>query len=126
MEPLHPIPALLAMLLSLIITQGAPAAESRGLQIPPAATDSDRVKSCAELEQEMVSLSPLSYSDRPTFYEDPQRGALLTVGTSIPIAYLLLAYPEFLDYQSKKRIASVNQRMGLLRQLKAERRCFES
>ena len=42
-------------------------------RLPP--IPSEETKSCAELDQEIVSVLPLTYPSRPGIYEDPINGA---------------------------------------------------
>lgn len=86
----------------------------------------DVAKSCPELDQEIVSLLPLTYSERPGFYQDPLNGAALWVGSlHTPAAYALLGYTASMDYLDWRRRFPVQQRIELLQRLKARRHCFE-
>lgn len=121
----------LLQLLSVFPLLGAiPALQATELYRTPLsqkASQEDQAKSCIELEHEIAYLTPLTYSYKPGFYQDPYQGASVAVGTAIfwP-AYGLLGYSGYLDYKENERIISAEERINLLRQLKAEKRCFEN
>ncbi len=92
----------------------------------PNPTAYDREKSCRMLEQELRSLQPKTYSYKPGFYEDPYQGAAIWVGSTMfwP-AYGVLAWSAVTEYEENGRKISAEDRIEELRQLKAEKRCFE-
>jgi hypothetical protein len=94
--------------------------------VAPQLSERDREKSCRELEYELASLEPMTYSYQPDFYDDPVQGAAFWVGTMkfFP-AYALLGYTSYYGYQENERIFKAQDRIEVLRRLKAERRCFE-
>ncbi len=90
----------------------------------------DLAKSCRELEQEMRVLVPQTYSYKPGFYDDPVHGTALWLGITSTVApivsYGIFGYSGYVEHQENKRIHTAQDRIGQLRQLKAEKRCFES
>jgi hypothetical protein len=92
----------------------------------PRPTAYDREKSCRQLELELRSLHPQTYSYKPGFYEDPYQGAAIWVGTTMfwP-AYGVLAWSAHSEYEEKGRRITAENRIAELRQLKADLRCFE-
>lgn len=102
----------------------------------------DKLKTCVAIDDEIVTLLPLTYRTVPDFYDDPKVGAIIwltTTGitlfdffpddlplTEIPLGYSLLAYPEYKKYHEEKRIREVNLRIESLRRTKARMRCFET
>jgi len=92
----------------------------------PKGVEEDYGKSCNLLEQEIVSLLPLTYSKKPAFSEDPYVGTAATVGTvAFPVALTYLAYPVAFDHVEQNQIEAVTLRIEALRQVKASKRCFE-
>ena len=85
----------------------------------------DAALSCEQLERELSSLEPLSYSYKPDFYSDPAHGAAIwgTVFWAPAAGYL--AYSGLAEYYDHKRMLQTQRRMAVLRQLKARRRCFQ-
>ncbi|MEJ1356511.1 MAG: hypothetical protein RPU39_17820 [Candidatus Sedimenticola sp. (ex Thyasira tokunagai)] len=117
----------LLSLLSIAISSGAYAMDNGALPDNINFADDDYGKTCIDLEQEMTTLVPLTYARQSGFYEDPIRGAAITVGTMIfPLAYGVVGYQEFVAFEERKSIASVEQRIEKVRRLKAEKHCFES
>ncbi len=107
----------------------------------PTANTGDSLKTCVALDDEIVTLLPLTYRTVPDFYDDPKVAAaiwLTTMGitlfdifpenvplTKIPLGYATLAYPEYKKYNEEKRIREVSLRIDSLRRTKARMRCFE-
>ena len=95
--------------------------------VAPQMSDEDREKSCRDLEYELTSLLPMTYSYKPDFYDDPVQGTAFWVGTTMfTPAYAALGYTSYFGYQENERIIKVQDRIEALRRLKAEKRCFES
>ncbi|MCP4993818.1 MAG: hypothetical protein GY934_08540 [Gammaproteobacteria bacterium] len=95
--------------------------------VAPVFTATDKAMSCDQLEQEISRLQPLTYSYKPGFYEDPWNSAIITVGTTMyPWAYGLFGYGATVDYQEAIRIRGGENRIELLRLLKAEKHCYEN
>lgn len=108
----------------------------------PTANAGDSIKTCVAIDDEIVTLLPLTYRTVPDFYDDPKVAAaiwLTTTGitlfdffpddlplTRIPLGYSLLAYPEYKKYNEEKRIRLANLRIESLRRTKARMRCFET
>jgi hypothetical protein len=92
----------------------------------PRPTAYDQQKSCRQLELELRSLQPETYSYKPGFYEDPQQGAAIWVGTTMfwP-AYGVVVWSAMSEYEEQGRMINAENRIAELRQLKADRRCFE-
>jgi len=102
----------------------------------------DGLKTCLALDDEIVTLLPLTYRTVPDFYDDPKVAAaiwLTTTGitlfdvfpsdfplTQIPLGYASLAYPEYKKYKESERIRKANFRIESLRRTKARMRCFET
>ena len=92
----------------------------------PKATESDHEKNCTQLEQEIASLTPLTYSTQPSIYKDPYVGTALTVGVlAYPVAYAYLAYPIVFEHYERDQIGDINRRIEALRHVKASKHCFE-
>ncbi len=91
----------------------------------PEGLNKDRTLSCRELEQEMVSLVPQTYSYKPGFFDDSLQGAALWLGSEYKEAYWFVLYGLYFDYQESRRIIPAEDRIEVLRRLKAEKRCFE-
>jgi len=90
-------------------------------------TPKQQTLSCNDLEREISRLQPLTYSYQPGFYEDRYQGAAVTLGSTIsPGFYLLSGYINYLGAQSQGRIILAEDKIALLRHLKARQRCFES
>ncbi|WP_428606994.1 hypothetical protein [Sedimenticola sp.] len=91
------------------------------------ASEGDQLKSCLALEQEMAALVPKTYSYKPDFYNDPYQGTSIWVGTTLFMpAYALSGYAGYLQYKENGRIISAEERIEVLRRLKAQQHCFES
>ncbi len=92
----------------------------------PEFTPEDIAKSCIELEREIAAQVPLTYSYRPGFYEDPYVGAAIFVGTTMaPVAYALLLVPTYGTLSDRARNQPAEERIAILRRIKAEKHCFE-
>ena len=85
----------------------------------------DRALTCRQLEQEMASLTPKTYGYKPGFYDDPIQGMGMWGGTVYWPIYSVTWYGAYYDYQESRRIISAEDRIEILRRLKAEKRCFE-
>ncbi len=95
--------------------------------VSPMPQGNDEAMSCSELEREITNLAPLTYSYKPGFYENPYEGGALLLGTTISQAfYLYPVYDYYLDYREQARIIPAEDRLELLRRLKADKHCFES
>lgn len=93
----------------------------------PTPSAADRQKNCIALEQEIAGLQPQTYSYKPGFYNDPYQGTSIWVGTTLFMpAYALSGYLAYLQYQENARIISAEERIEVLRHLKARHHCFES
>lgn len=87
----------------------------------------EQALSCVALEREIARLTPDTYSYQPGFYEDPYHGASIWLGTTVMMpAYALSGYVEYLRYQERGRMISAEDRIEMLRRLKAQNHCFES
>jgi hypothetical protein len=86
----------------------------------------DQGLSCAQLQRAINSVNPLTYSYKPGMYDDVINGASVLAGTFIAYPfYLGLGWTTYLEHSENKRIEIAQNRIEELRQLKAERRCFE-
>ena len=96
-------------------------------RLPP--VPGDDARSCAELDQEIVSLLPLTFPSRPGFYEDPINGASFWVGSVFSgwarASYGLLGYTAYRDHEDRTRIHSAQQEIEVLRRHKAHQHCYE-
>ena len=85
--------------------------------------------SCAELDQEIVSVRSLTYPSRPGINEDPINGIGFWVGSMFSggarAAYGVLGYTGYMDHEERARIHSVEQQIEVLRRRKAHQHCFE-
>lgn len=93
----------------------------------PQPTAAERAKNCYALEQEMTAQIPKTYSYKPDFYSDPYQGASIWIGTTLfmPV-YALSAYSGYKQYGENARIITAEERIALLRHLKAQNHCFET
>ncbi|AKH22014.1 hypothetical protein AAY24_02820 [Sedimenticola thiotaurini] len=93
----------------------------------PEPSRNEQILTCEALEREIAQLTPDTYSYQPGFYEDPYHGASIWIGTTILMpAYALSGYVEYLRYQERGRMISAEDRIEMLRRLKAQKHCFES
>lgn len=67
-----------------------------------------------------------SYSYNPSFYDDPVQAAGIWVGTMYYPVYATVLYGVYSDYMDDRRVISAEDRIEVLRYLKAEKRCYES
>ena len=89
--------AWLAPCLLCFFTTAAQGFELYRVPAVQAPTADDRNKSCRQLEQEIDSLAPLTYSYLPGFYADPYQGASLFISTTIGWpAYGFLGYSYYM------------------------------
>jgi len=87
----------------------------------------EEVLNCAQIEQEISNLLPLTYSYKPGFFSNPYQGAAVMAGTiQTPVFYLYSAYDYYLDYHENNRILPNLDKLERLRRQKAEKHCFES
>jgi len=117
------------MLLIILLTQSVPlqAVEMFRQPVSPAPWPGDESKSCNELEREIAQLTPLTYSYKPGFYDNPYQGAAVIAGTvSSQGFYLYSAYDYFLDYRENQRILPALDHLERLRHQKAQKHCFEN
>jgi hypothetical protein len=119
------------ILLSVLLLSGVfcqtMAAENWLYRTPltPTPSEEDQAKDCTELEHEIRDLSPLTYSYKPVFYDDPYQGAAVLAGATVAAPALIVpVYSAYVETQERKRIYSARERISVLRQLKAEKRCF--
>jgi hypothetical protein len=86
----------------------------------------DEQLTCNELNRELVSLIPLTYSSKPGFYNDPYHGASVWGGAIwAPGAWIYLPYSGVAEYSEFSRIRDAQNRIEALRYLKARRHCHE-
>jgi hypothetical protein len=81
---------------------------------------------CAQLQQAINDLDPLTYSFKPQPYADAINGASALGGTFVfwPL-YLGMAWTTSVGYAEDGRVANAQNEIEKLRRLKAERHCFE-
>jgi len=91
----------------------------------PQSSVKDKAMSCGELEQEMHSTIPNTYSYLPDFYDNSIKGGALWVSTFYTKALYLAWYSDYIAYKETRRIIPAENRIETLRRLKAEKRCFE-
>jgi hypothetical protein len=87
--------------------------------------EGDRELSCEALEDELIQLQPLTYSYKPGFYDDPAHGVAIWGGLFWTPALIYLPYSGMAEYYDRKRIDQANDRIAVLRQLKAYRHCYQ-
>ncbi len=95
----------------------------------PRAADEELALTCRELEWSMTVAVSKSHSYTPSFYDDPIQGAGVWIGTIGGLyyyAYATVLYGVYVDYKEDRRIISAEDRIAVLRHLKAQKRCFES
>ena len=93
----------------------------------PKPSVNDFGKSCAQLQQELNALQPMTYSYKPRFSEDPYMGPAAWIGTTVfwP-AYGVLAVGAVNHFQEKGRMVKAENRIETLQRVKARKRCFEN
>lgn len=92
----------------------------------PQPTAADEAMSCLQLEHEIRALQPQTYSYKPGFYEDSTQGAAIWVGSTMFWPVLgVVAWSGYYEYAEGGRKVSAENRLAELRQLKAEKHCFE-
>lgn len=92
----------------------------------PIPSRGDKDLSCAQLQQAINNLEPLTYSYKPGAYDDPLTGIAALGGTLINPVLWVAGGVEFGGWMvENKRIQPTENRIEVLRRLKAERHCFE-
>lgn len=91
----------------------------------PVYQSGDRELSCEQLDTALTALEPLTYSYKPSFYRDPAHGAAILVGMAESAAWSYFIYSGLAEYYDQKRIIDTQHRIAVLRQLKANRHCYE-
>ncbi|HEB95684.1 MAG TPA: hypothetical protein ENI96_04545 [Sedimenticola thiotaurini] len=114
-----------ASLTTLLVPAGA--VQLYRTPVAPQITPRDLALSCIELDREITALTPLTYSYKPGFYDNPYQGGSLFLGTLFsPWFYLFPAYDYYLDYREQARMIPAEERIETLLRLKADRHCFDS
>ncbi len=86
----------------------------------------DLALTCAQLDRELIRITPYTYNYRPDFDQDPYVGASIIAGATISlVGYGYLAFRVAGDFMEDKRIQSASARIEGLRRLKAEKYCYE-
>lgn len=91
----------------------------------PHSSAKDKAMNCRELEQEMRSTIPNTYSYTPNFYDNSIKGGAFWASTFYAKALYVAWYNDYIAYKETRRIIPAEDRIETLRQLKAEKRCFE-
>ncbi|VAX06558.1 hypothetical protein MNBD_GAMMA26-266 [hydrothermal vent metagenome] len=91
----------------------------------PRGAAADNAKNCRELEYEMQSTVPNTYSYKPDLYDDPAMGVSFWVRTIYSEAAMIFWYGAVVEFEENTRVVSAEDRVETLRRLKAEKRCFE-
>lgn len=94
-------------------------------QVPSAAAE-ELTLTCRELEWAMTEAVSQSYSYNPAFSDDPVQAAGIWVGTMYYPVYATVLYGVYTDYKEDHRVIDAEDRIKVLRYLKAEKRCYES
>jgi len=85
----------------------------------------DQALSCVELDAEISHLLPLTYNVNPAFYDDPANGVAIWSSVFWAPAIGYLGYSGAVDYYDQRGVAEAEQRIAVLRELKAKRRCYQ-
>lgn len=86
----------------------------------------DKTLSCAQLQDAINRLEPLTYSYKPGAYDDPLTGIAVLGATLVNPVFAVAGGVEFGGWMvENKRIQPTENRIEVLRRLKAERHCFE-
>lgn len=86
----------------------------------------DKKLTCAQLQEAINRLEPLTYSYKPGAYDDPLTGIAVLGATIINPVFAVAGGVEYGGWMmEKKRIQPAENRIEVLRRLKAERHCFE-
>jgi hypothetical protein len=80
---------------------------------------------CAALDRELAQLESQSYPSRPGFYDDPRNGAVLWGSLFWAPALSYYGYSGYQTYLEGERLEQIRSQIAALRQLKAERHCYE-
>ena len=118
-----------SILLIVLLSHSIPllAVEMFRQPVSPTPFPGEASKSCAELEREIARLTPLTYSYKPGFYDNPYQSAAVIAGTiSAPGYYIYSVFDYLLDYRESSRIFSAQGQLERLRHLKADKHCFEN
>ena len=110
----------------LTLTAGRASSGETGLD--PASNESLHAAhslSCPELDDRLTRLEPLTYSDSPGFYSDPLVGIAVWAGTLWSPAWAYVGYYGLREQYQQSRITDIDTEIQQLRQLKAERHCYE-
>jgi len=88
--------------------------------------------SCVGLDNTICNMQPYRYSYKEPFYEDDANkvAAAMVTMDFVPILQGLagvayLGYSATVEEKEQRRMLLVEQRIALLQQLKAEKKCFE-
>lgn len=96
------------------------------------ATAEIRQQSCVQIDKGIRYLQPYTYTYKPDYYQDGTNKfatAMITMDV-LPIfgevfGFAYLGYSALIDEKENRRILNVKQQIAMLRQVKAEKHCFE-
>lgn len=96
------------------------------------ATDKHKQRSCLDLDESIRYLHPYKYTYKSNFAQDDvnKLATALIVVDSLPIVegwfgFAYLGYSALVEEKEQRRVLAVEQQITMLRQLKAEKHCFE-
>ncbi len=101
---------------------------------PPVVTATDKHKqlSCLDLDKSIRYLHPYKYTYKPNFAQDGANklATALIVVDNLPIVegwfgLAYLGYSALVEEKEQRRVLAVEQQIAMLRQVKAEKHCFE-
>jgi hypothetical protein len=93
------------------------------------ATEEIRQQSCVQIDTSIRYLQPYTYTYKPDYYQDGTNKfatgmiPIEPIGAWLGFAYL--GYSALVDEKESRRIIEVKQQIAMLRQVKAEKHCFE-
>jgi hypothetical protein len=101
--------------------------EMLGLETPQVASsysEADQLRSCPDLYQEYMALTPSSYDYRRDFWSKPDNRIAGMVGAFFTPALAYWGYSSVNDYRKGNQQNAALARMAALERLFAEKQCF--
>jgi hypothetical protein len=101
---------------------------------PPVAAATDEIyqQSCVQLDNAIRNIHPYRYTHKPEFHQDGANkiATTLIIFDSVPIVhgvfgFVYLGYSALVEENEQRRMLQVEQKIGMLQQVKAEKHCFE-
>jgi hypothetical protein len=120
---------LLILHLSLVqlgmIPQTAFGEESYLRGTPSSLPPSNQQQSCQQLDTQLAALESQTYSHSPSFYADPAMGSAIWTGMLWCPAWAYVGYAGLREQYQQTALSDTLGKIHELRQLKAQRHCYE-